>query len=412
MGWSTLHPSQAFLLSRLVVAIGLLAPLGVLLWITFRWNDLRAKVLAFTIAFAVFMAVAIYPASHPSPTGELYQWLFNHFYVFRAFRSTYKWDGLLAFAYALVLPNLVHGSTEPTTPLPLEDDSAKVLGFNRDRISRYLKQHSNFGCALVALLIAVYIIPFADNLIFPANYKIGSVPAYWHQAATWLNSQPDNGRVLFLPIQGFSTYDWGNPQGDLASTLLNRPEITSETGIAFPPSVQSLLNLFENPGQNPNWSLLLSESGIQYVVQQNDADWKYYNSPSPASMKIFLHSISSLKYVKSFGKLDIYAVRDGGHSQVGVAQKSLMTVADSSGNSPPNFAASDSDLLTTSADAVVDNPKIANEQASSTLNNLGTQYGPGQVIDSDNSTAWVSNVPYSVGQWVQLDFKKTMVLSS
>jgi hypothetical protein len=413
-GWHGVpyYPSQAFLLSRPVVALSLLAPLGVLVWITFRWNDLRARALTAAIVLAVFMAVAIYPVSHPSPSGELYQWLWNHFYIFRAFRNPDKWDGLLAFVYALVLPNLARKSTAAPTPMPIRDGSVQVRGFHRDQISRYLNRHSIYGSALVAILIAIYSIPFADNLVFPSNYYIGSVPAYWHQAATWLNAQPDNGRVLFLPNQGFSIYNWGTPESDVASLFLNRPEITSGIGVAFPASVQSLLNLFENPGQNQNWSLVLSELGIQYVVQRNDANWQFYNSPSPASMKVFLSSIASLRHVKSFGKLDIYAVRGGGHSQVGAARELLTTVADSSGNSPPTNASSHSDLLTSNASAAIVNPLITSEQASSTWSNLTTQYGPQQVIDADRSTAWVSNVPYAVGEWVQLNFAKSIALST
>lgn len=413
-GWQGVpyYPSQGFLLSRLVVVLSLLAPLGVLVWLAFRWHDLRSKVLAVAIALAVFMAVSIYPASNPSPSGELYLWLWNHFYIFRAFRDTFKWAALLAFVYALVLPNLAHRSPNVSAYKQSKIGLLHVRGFSRDEISRYLKRHSNYGSALVVILILIYSIPFADKLVFPANYQIGSIPTYWHQASMWLNAQPDNGRVLFLPIQGFSIYNWGSPEGDVASLFLNRPEITSETGVAFSSSDKSLLDLFQNPGQNQNWSSVLSELGVQYVVQQNDANWQYYNTPSPASMKAFLNSIASLRYVNTFGQLDIYAVRGRGHSQVGAARGLLMTVADSSGNSPPAMGSNSSNYLERSASADIVNPSIASEQASSTLSDLTTQYGPQQVLDGDRSTAWVSNVPYSVGQWVQLYFKKETVLST
>lgn len=408
-GWQGIpyFPSQAFLLSRTVIVVTLLAPLGFLAWIASRWSDLRAKALAIAMVVAVFMAVSIYPPLHPSIFGDAYRWLYGHLYAFRAFRSVYKWEVPLAFAYALTLPNLIRGA--PASPLTTANSSTtpslRKLGRRFD-VASLLTQRPMYGSLLVVLLLLTYAAPFADGLLFPASYRSGKIPTYWHEATSWLNAQPRDGSVLFLPFQGFSVYNWGSPGGDIAPLFLNRPEITQEYGINFPASVQSLLNLFQDPNQTENWGGILTELGVQYVVQQNDANWQFYNSPSPSQMKGLLSSINSLRHVKTFGKLDIYAVRGGGHSSVGVTKGILSVLTDIPGATPLSTRSNSSDYLTRSASASLSNSLIKSVHASSVWNNLKSQYGPQNVIDGGQSTAWVSSVPYSTGQWIQLNFTR------
>lgn len=408
-GWQGIpyFPSQAFLLSRPVIVVTLLAPLGSLAWIASRWRDPRAKALAVAMVVAVFMAVSIYPVLHPSIFGHVYQWLYDRVYSFRAFRSVYKWEGPLAFTYALALPNLIRRSPAPPWrgANALTTSSVRKLGRRID-VANLLAQRPMYGSLLVLLPLLTYVIPFADGLALPSSYRIGSIPTYWHEATAWLNAQPRNGSVLFLPVQGFSTYNWGSPEGDIATSFLNRPEITQEAGIAFPESVQSLLSLFQNPNQTQNWSGILTALGVQYVVQQNDANWRYYDSPPPSQMKTLLNSIASLRHVKTFGELDIYAVGGGNHSSIGVAKAQLSVLADVPGDAPLSVESNVSDYLTKSASALLSNPLIESVRSSSVWNNLISDYGPQNAVYYASPNAWVSNVPYSIGQWIQVNFTR------
>lgn len=412
-GWQGIpyFPSQAFLLSKPVVVVTLLAPLGSLAWIASRWNELRAKALAIAIVVAVFMAVSIYPAIHPSVFGHVYQWLYDRVYSFRAFRSVYKWEEPLAFAYALALPNLIGSSPAPQGRIGYKSMNSFVqrLGqqlWRRVDVASFLTKRPQYASPLVILVLFTYVVPFTDGMVFPSTYRIGSIPAYWHEAISWLNAQPHDGSVLFLPVQGFSTYNWGSPEGDIATPFLHRPEITQEAGIAFPQSVQSLLNLFQTPNQTQNWGEILTELGVEYVVQQNDANWQYYNSPPPSEMKAFLSSITSLRHVKTFGKLDIYAVRGGSHSSIGVAKAQLSILSDVSGAMPSFVEPNVPDYLIKSASATLSNPLIKSVRSSSVWNNLISQYGPQNAVYYASPKAWVSNVPYSIGQWIQINFTR------
>src|SRR5690606_40471580 len=44
-----------------------------------------------------------------------------------------------------------------------------------------------------------------------------AVPAYWKQAAEWLDEQPEQGAVLMLPSAAFADFEWGSTKIGRAS---------------------------------------------------------------------------------------------------------------------------------------------------------------------------------------------------
>ncbi|MHB1954945.1 MAG: alpha-(1-_3)-arabinofuranosyltransferase domain-containing protein, partial [Sulfobacillus sp.] len=360
-GWdgTPYYPAQGYLLSAPVVALTLLAPFATVLAMRRFWKDIRVKVLAALVMVAVPLAVSIYPAAHPSLTGQLYLWVYSHVFVFRAFRSTYKWVWLLAFAYALLVPTLLRA-------LPF-------VGRQRYRLAQVL--HVAAASTIACLLIG-YGVPFGQVRVFPASYSLGSIPRYWYQATAWLDQQSGPGRVLFTPAQGFSNYDWGTPEGDIAPFLMQRPEITPTIGLAVSAHAQALLNLAGTAPTDPSvpFGKVLSLLGVRYVVQRNDVNWQYYGSPSPKEMRAFLDSQPYLRRVATFGKLDIYEVRSRPHSVVGVASAVESVVSDQ------GFASSLAEwrpgTMARFGTASVENPAVRAFQSSSVWNGLTDQYGP------------------------------------
>jgi hypothetical protein len=388
-GWDGVpyYSSSAYLTSGPVVALTLLAPLTAFLAVWRLWPEVRAKVLAVLVIVSVPLAVSIYPVGHPGLTGQLYLWAYSHLFFFRAFRSTYKWVWPLAFAYALLIPTLLRA-------IPIRNNSKHRISINLRAITT----------GTVLCILAVYVIPFAKQLVFPANYQLGTIPTYWYQATSWLDHQPGPGRALFLPTQGFSIYNWGSPSGDIASLLMQRPEITANIDSVQNSEAQQLL---DSVGVAPAsasvpFASALSLLNVSYVVQRNDINWRYYSSASPAVMHAFLTSQPSLHLEKSFGELDIYKVVAPAHSVVGVASAVESVVTDQELSTA--VAIWNPGTLAQFSQAIIENPSIQSFQSSSVWNDQVDQYGPQMAFNGNLNGAWVSGVAGGVGQWIQTNF--------
>lgn len=390
-GWggTPYYPSQSYLLSTTIVVQSLLAPVIAFVVMRRFWTDIRVKVLAVLVLVAVPLAVSIYPVGHSGLTGQLYLWAYTHIFIFRAFRSTYKLVWLLAFSYSLLVPKSL------------------LWVFRRQTHEGLAAVWKGAMLAAVTGLVVVYTMPFARGEVFPASYRIGTIPSYWYQASKWLDQQPGPGRVLFLPTQGFSDYNWGNPSGDIASLLMHRPEITPTLGVGFNSQTQKLLSLLADEAStktSSSFAKALSLLGVRYVVQRNDVNWRYSGSPSPKQMQAFLNAQPSLKLVATFGKLEIYEAIRPSHSQVGVAS-AVETVVSDQGFSSSLNTWQQGNLARLSSAAVI-NPAIRAFQASSVWNDINNQYGPQMAFDDSPQVAWVSNVAGGVGQWIQADFTR------
>lgn len=395
-GWNGIpyYPSQTYLISPLVSALMLLLPTISFLAIRASWRDRGVRILAWLIVVSVPMAVSIYPVGHPAIIGVIYQWIYNHFFAFRAFRSTYKWVALLAFSYAVFAPTLFGidyglSNLKPIKTKWINDTFLASIGAVVN------------GAILGSIIL--FIIPFSRNWVFPKSYRLGSIPNYWYQAAKWLDTQPGNGRVLFLPSTAFSTYNWGFPGGDIAQFLLHRPEITYQLGTPMPIKLMDELN--QAPSNSSiSLSKILYLLGVKYVVQRNDINYSYYGSPSPNKMNSYLSSKPFLHPVATFGALRIYKSALGAKSVLGTAPSYESIVSDSRSLSS-ELKVYKPGVLTKFRSAKIVYPKISKFQSSSIWNGLSQSYGP-QIAFQATGSAWVSSVPGGVGQWLQADFKQ------
>ena len=396
-GWAGVpyFPSQGYLLSKPIIALTLLAPLLALLAVWRFWDDLRTRFLLLIVVIAVPLAVSIYPPSHPSQLGSIYLWAYDHFFFLRAFRSTYKWVWPIAFAFALLVPTL--------------SDRNFQIAYKHGRPNSTFR---SIALVTVICIAGVYVLPFARSSIFPPNFRVGTIPTYWYEAAQWLDHQPGPGRVLFTPTQGFPDYTWGSPGGDIASSLMTRPEITDTTGLAVSPQTEELLSMVN---QAPTDTAVAFEKdmsllGVRFVVQCNDVNWRYYGSPSPRIMRKYLSSQPGLKKVASFGKLDIYELTRPAHSSVGAAA-TFDSIVSSQGMAGA-LSTWQPDTLAQFGQSEIKNPTISSFTSSSIWNGEVAGYGPQVVLNGNPNSAWVSNVAGGIGQWLQLNFKQRRELHS
>lgn len=396
-GWDGIpyYPSYGFFAAASTKAALLLAPVLAILGIERRWNSRRGKVLALLLVLSIPLAVSIYPVRSPGLTGILYQWLYSHVLLFRAFRSNYKWVALIAFVYALVIPQ-IFGPSEAKT----REGTVRAT-----KIKYYVLQALS---PLVALILVVYAAPFFQQRVFYDSYAVGSIPKYWVQAANYLDRNTTPGRVLFLPVQGFSLYKWGNPYGDIAPSVLSRAEVTFQNGLPLGIQAQQLAGLIQSAPTDPSvpFEKLLYLFGIRFVVQRNDANWKYYGDPSPPQMAKFLTKQNALRKVATFGLLDIYEVRNSPRYSALAVARNVDHIAYTGGIESALKAWTPNSLAQFS-NVGVSIPGIKSVTASSVWNGLVSELGPYAAFEGRGLTGWVPKGRYGIGQWWQANFSHT-----
>lgn len=372
------HATQNYFASVPVIIGTMLGLLTVFGAFVRTWSDRRTKALALLLVVSVPMAVSIHPVDAPTLTGAAYQWLFDNFVAFRAFRSNYKWVAPIALVYALLVPLIVCSASR----------RLRVLA----------------GAAASAFVLA-NMVPFFDpGLMFPPGYRLGNVPDYWQDAGRWLDAQPGPGRVLMTPTQGFSVYTWGRPMGDIAPLVTDRPVVTPNIAPGTTPGGRQLIALAGEAARDPSipYASVLDLLDVGFVLQRNDVDWSYYDSHPPERMRDFLRAQPGLRFERSFGMLDVYRVRRAPVGPVATARRPARITADGGLRRA-------TDLFQPGTLALFDEPDLSNAalasiRASSTSGDRSGDTGLLLALDGSQETAWTPAPARTADQWLELRF--------
>ena len=106
-----------------------------------------------------------------------------------------------------------------------------------------------------------------------------SVPNYYYSLVEYLNTLPERGAVLILPIEGnlyTSTWYVGV---DMLSELLNKPVITGGYLDEYPALVDAVYEW--SLGYPTNITRILAESGVGYILLQGDVTYGDFMSETP-----------------------------------------------------------------------------------------------------------------------------------
>lgn len=242
------------------------------------------------------MVVGIYP----SPTAKLYEWCYYHIPYFQMFRATNKFLIPISFSYVILLGIF--------TDNMLELISKRNMFKKID--SLYFKK------LLVILLFGVIFINFYPGLsgkIFRPGYGYMAIPQYWFDAAKYLNLDRGNFRVLLFPDQYFPEYEWGFTYGEIATPLIDHSLISQVPGnYPSPFTEKKVYDIYNDmiEGKNIDLENELSDLNVKYILQRNDFYWEDGNKKDPSYMKNWLSHQQYIKYVKSFGQLDLYEVNN------------------------------------------------------------------------------------------------------
>jgi arabinofuranan 3-O-arabinosyltransferase len=144
----------------------------------------------------------------------------------------------------------------------------------------------------------------ADRLAHAGAFE--EVPAYWEQAAEWLQDHDDGGRALLVPGSSFGTYVWGNPRDEPMQALAGSPWAVRNAIPLAPPGNIRMLDAVEaalvSGEGSPGLADYLARAGVDWVVVRNDLD-RGEESVNPVRVRNAVASSPGLDFRAAFGPL-------------------------------------------------------------------------------------------------------------
>jgi len=205
---------------------------------------------------------------------------------------------------------------------------ALLVGYSADRILSKImnkaRRKNAVGIFGPLSLIIIFIISSYPLMTNPIETKTSQlpfssyvkIPSYWFQAASWLNTQRGEFRVLVTPPNDFyqMPYNWGyyGQDGGILR-LIQKPIISTDYLYSYSlnPNIVRVLQLLSDCiryNKTEDFRNLLDLLAVKYILQRNDVLWNFDGRRimSPSQMHAFFASQPYLRLVKTFGQLDIY----------------------------------------------------------------------------------------------------------
>ena len=174
--------------------------------------------------------------------------------VLAPLRNVHKADPVLRLALALALAHALRSLLRDAVVLPA---------------TRWLRPA---GLVTAGAVIAGSAWPLWSGSITDGRTH-GGIPAYWEQAASWLNDR-GSGRALVVPGSSFGVFIWGRPQDEPLQPVATSPWAVRD---AVPLSSAGNIRLLDAVDEvlasgrgSPGLAEVLARSGVQWVVVRND----------------------------------------------------------------------------------------------------------------------------------------------
>ena len=169
---------------------------------------------------------------------------------------------------------------------------------------------------VVAGLVALTLLPAWGSGLAPQG-AYAATPAYWQQAADWLDRHADGDRTLLLPSANAPVYRWGTPRDEPLQALASAPWAVRDGAPLGAPGSTRLLDGLDArlaSGQpSPAYADVLARAGIRFVLLRNDLDPDRSGSERPAVVRAALAGSPGLTEVAGFGPAQPPGFRSGDH---------------------------------------------------------------------------------------------------
>jgi arabinofuranan 3-O-arabinosyltransferase len=219
-----------------------------------------------------------------------------------ALRNVHKADPVLRLPLALGLAHLLAVATRavrsavpaargPTGPAAAPGGAAgQVAGLAAVPVA-------------AALLLATLLPAWGGGLAPAGAYP--ATPAYWTQAADWLDAYAEGRRTLLLPSANAPVYRWGAPRDEPLQALVSAPWAVRDGAPLGAPGSTRLLDGLDArlvTGQpSPAYASVLARAGIRFVLLRNDLDPDRSGSARPAVIRAALAGSPGLTEAARFG---------------------------------------------------------------------------------------------------------------
>lgn len=292
------YPSFKHFLRKRNQFLGFLLPFLALVGVLVYKRELYVKFFFFITLTGVMFSMGIH-----WPMEEIYLWLFEHVPLFWLYRSPWlKFSILTILGYAI-----------------LAGFGCQSLynRFNRYKIGLLLTLSIWFSYIyFINPFISGKMFAETKDHIFLKPTKI-IIPQYIYDFSNWVNKQEDDFNILLLPDEKLSIYKWGYMGiTDISEMLLDKSIVHKEYGERGMNTDMKLL--YEDiinklyTGTKEDLEDLLATTRIKYICQRNDFQYDFYGDiDSPEFIKDILKKQNSIKFLRSFGKWDIYKVQKG-----------------------------------------------------------------------------------------------------
>ena len=257
----------------------------VVLW-RLRWR-VRLMFVAIAIPSLIIM-VGSFPPVQSHPAGRLLLTAYRSVPSLSSFRNTYKAGSGLMLAVAVLI-----------------GIGSSALGAWSAR-RRHDPALRPAGAAALVGIIALVSLPMWTGSLYPADKTMQSIPGYWRAAATWVERQPGDSRVLVLPGSTQTAYRWGWAGDDILDSLFHRhpnvvPTNFPVSGVITANVIDSLERRISEGTLTPKMLVPIAQRlGIGYVLIRNDLDWARIRDPRPALLDE-LRSSPLLPLARTFG---------------------------------------------------------------------------------------------------------------
>ncbi len=169
---------------------------------------------------------------------------------------------------------------------------------------------------VVAGLVAVTLLPAWGSGLAPQG-AYAATPAYWQQAADWIDRHADGERTLLLPSANAPLYRWGTPRDEPLQALASAPWAVRDGAPLGAPGSTRLLDGLDarlaTGEPSPAYADVLARAGIGFVLVRNDLDPERSGSERPAVIRAALAGSPGLTEVARFGPAQPPAFQPGDH---------------------------------------------------------------------------------------------------
>ena len=279
-------------------------PIGLALVGLMTTRDRRLLVIGLVGALGLFMSMGV-----NGPSGFIFSWLWDNVPGFWVIRSPwYKATALTLLGAAPLAGFGIAAIGDWVSDSPFGVWARRV---SAGRASRPVN-------ALGPVAIVAWTLLFAAPIVRGDIYRVSTpqsplpgqvveLPDHLYEAVEWLAEQPGEFRVLSFPPANRMTTDWGftsylTPVGELMSRL---PVMT----LRDPPEASAAIYKALLRGGGQTAVTMLQQTGIRYVMQQDDINNRYFGPPAVRVDDVAqILERQGMKLERTFGPLRFFRV--------------------------------------------------------------------------------------------------------